>query len=180
MKNVNIEYKTRFIGQIPGSLVIPCEMLFTYQLPEYIDVFDKKASIYLQLNEVEDFLVYETTKRTLTSFVDQDVFCKYSGASYNVKMILTDSVGGEIKYEIEIAVTNLNKVTAGADGMFGWTPEYALPPPKPMIKFVDQKGYVRVTFSRAIQIPTYDRYPEFRENERMRQNCTNGAIEACL
>lgn len=45
MKNVNIEYKTRFIGQIPGSLVIPCEMLFTYQLPEYIDVFDKKASI---------------------------------------------------------------------------------------------------------------------------------------
>ena len=95
-------------------------------------------------------------------------------------MILTDSVGGELKYDIEIAVTNLNKVTAGVDGMFGWTPQYALPPPKPTIKSVDQKGYVRVTFSRAIQIPTYDRYPEFRENENMRQNCTNGAIQACL
>ena len=41
-------------------------------------------------------------------------------------------------------------------------------------------GYVRVTFTRPIQLPTYDRYPEFRDEQNMRLNCTNGALEACL
>jgi len=48
-----------------------------------------------------------------------------------------------------------------------------------MIESVNNIGYVRVRFSRSIDIPTYDRYPEFREPYLLRKNCTNGDLEAC-
>jgi hypothetical protein len=35
-------------------------------------------------------------------------------------------------------------------------------------------GKVRVGFTRSIMIPNYEIYPEFTEEENMRQNCTNG------
>lgn len=110
LKTVQIKYKTRFIGDIPKNIIIPCELPFLFTLPEYIGVFDIVAKIDLQLNEVQDFLMYDTETRKLTSFLEQGEFCKYAGMTYEIEMVLTDSVKGQISSKINILVTNLNKV----------------------------------------------------------------------
>jgi hypothetical protein len=40
--------------------------------------------------------------------VEQSVFCEYAGKNYKANLKLTDSVGGELNYSIEISVTHLN------------------------------------------------------------------------
>ena len=59
LKKVEIEYKTRFSGEIPSSQVIPCEQPYTYILPPYLDVFDKAAQVTMSMSEVKEFMEFD-------------------------------------------------------------------------------------------------------------------------
>lgn len=75
MKTVDVVYKTNFRGQIIDLLTMPCETAYKFSLPSYTDVFEKKATISFELDEVKDFLVFDQNTMTIQSFVDQSLFC---------------------------------------------------------------------------------------------------------
>ena len=53
------------------------------------------------------------------------------------------------------------------------------PPPVPFIQKVTNDGFVRVAFSRALQLPTFAKNPEFKQEAFWRRSCTNGG-QGCL
>jgi hypothetical protein len=57
-------------------------------------------------------------------------------------------------------------------------PKVQSDPPKPFIQSVNQLGLVRVGFSKAIKIPTFEMYPEFRSEQFLRTNCTNSTADS--
>jgi len=54
-------------------------------------------------------------------------------------------------------------------------------PPKPTIEWITNVGKARVSFSRPLLIPTYELYPEFLNENFMRQPCSaNNTSENCI
>jgi hypothetical protein len=52
--------------------------------------------------------------------------------------------------------------------------EIALKKPlEPVISWINQVGRVRISFSEPMLLPTFVRYPDFRDPRLMMQNCTN-------
>lgn len=96
---------TKFTGAIPQSISIACEQeKYSNKLPEYKDIFGKKAEVELNLDAVSSFLLFDSTTLSLSTFVESAELCTYEG-KYKAVLKLTDSVGFSSETDIEIFVT---------------------------------------------------------------------------
>lgn len=156
-------------------IMINCEeKKYSLQLPQFTDVFGKKASVEMNLDAVSDFLEFDSNK--LTTTVQSPELCDYEG-KHKAVIKLTDSVGFSKEIGLEIFVTK--KVDKKVEAESTYVPVFKLPPPKPKIKYIDYLGRVRVEFTRPIVLPTFAKYPEFNYDQFLRQNCTNGNVDEC-
>lgn len=52
--------------------------------------------------------------------------------------------------------------------------KHSNPPPRPYIQEFNNFGKLRVGFTRPIQVPTFDLYPEFTQDAYFSKNCSHG------
>lgn len=84
-------------------IMINCEeKKYSLQLPQFTDVFGKKASVEMNLDSVSDFLEFDSNK--LTTTVQSPELCDYEG-KHKAVIKLTDSVGFSKEYGLDIFVT---------------------------------------------------------------------------
>ena len=126
----------------------------------------------MNLGDVAEFLQYDSYSSFLELKIDPTELDLYEG-NHEIKYKLTDSVGESLDYTFIVTV-------------LCFTPEipklpelakiYNLPPPKPFIKVLNQMGLVRIGFTRNLELPTFEKYPEFNLTNHMLANCTNGNL----
>lgn len=176
LKKVMVQYITKFKGTVPQTIVFPSDKPYELVLPEFTDVFGKPAKVSVQLDETLDFFIFDQTSNRFSTYGDLKLLPEFVG-DYKGVVTLTDSVGNSINYDIKISVTNTQSAQADQSKKVvegGFVPVYKLPPPVPKIQYIDMRGRVRVSFNRAIMLPTFTEYPEFKDVKFLRQNCTNG------
>jgi hypothetical protein len=132
VKPVDVKYVTKFDGAPPKLIVIPCKQRFELELPEFKDVFKKKATLDFESIETNDFLKFESTQRKFMTFGDNSKLCDYEG-KYKGQLFITDSAEQTLTYNIEIDVTKEEEKSSLATDAGSFTPQIKLPPPVPRI-----------------------------------------------
>ena len=85
-----------------------------------------------------------------------------------------DVYGGTEEKEIKINVVcfkfGLDGLEGGKKKLTSWVPPAGkqFRPPKPFIQWINQIGYVRVSFDRPIFLPTFVRYPDLLDDRLMK------------
>lgn len=128
---------------------------FELFLPTFTDAFGRIAQVALDLGSAAEFIEFDPLTHQLRLRDDVNELEQFEGL-HKVKINLTDSHKGTktliFFIRVNPRVTAEQKVKQKA----------TMPPPRPFIQEVTHDGFVRVGFTRALQIPSFSRNPEFK------------------
>ena len=160
-----------------GKLRVPeikCGVPWSTIIPEFKDVFGFLASAEIDFGKLDKFLLYISATRNITTAENiQDI----PPGSYEININLKDSLGAKMQksFKVKVVCFSFWSDAQAASEKYTVRPinKVQQNPPKPFIKSINNVGKVRVGFTQKLVIPTFTKYPEFKEDKnRMKQNCT--------